>query len=90
MGGRGRKDSRGNNQQTFGVETNIHGEDLHETDKNERTHKTVAEVHQKSSKNRHWFFESSHNIQKVSHFLPKLGRMGYDRIGLEGTNEGGT
>ncbi len=40
----------GNSEQTIIVETNIHGGDLHEIDKNDRTQKTVSKTDQKRSK----------------------------------------
>ena len=76
MGEGGRKDSRGNIQQTIGAEMNIHGEDIQETNKNERTEKTVVEVHQKSSKNRHCFFNRVIPFKKCPVSFQKLGRMG--------------
>ena len=55
MGEGGRKDSGGNNQQTIEAETNFHGVDLHEADKNERTQKTVGGVLQSPVQSL-WFF----------------------------------
>ncbi len=67
---------------------NIHGGDLHEIDKNDRTRKTVAKTDQKSSEKRLLGLKkNSHTIQKVPGFLPKLG--GWDK-NLSGGDEGAT
>ena len=81
-GDRGRKDDGGNSQQTTRVEMNIYGRDLHETDKNERTQKTVAEVHQNSLEIVIVFLNRVIIFKKCPVFFQNWG--GWDGIGTEG------
>jgi hypothetical protein len=72
----GRRYGGGNSEQKIIAETNIHGGDLREIDKKMIGHKKLWRRQTKRDPKNVFFFINSHKIQKVSGFLPKLGRMG--------------